>query len=95
MATVVGLVLYDRQTAFAIPLVAAQIVQVGDRDRRQALVLGLAVVLVLALENASRGRSAEGLMGLVHGSQQLDVGPRVTLPKAVPPVGRRSYLPLA
>src|SRR5208337_2176723 len=55
-------------------------------DRGQPLVLRLAVVLVLALQNAPRGRSAQALMRLIDGGQQLDVGPRVALRKAVPPI---------
>src|SRR5271157_5356118 len=86
-----GLGLVIPQTAFAIALLAAQIVQVGHRDARQPLILRLAVLLVFALQNAPCGRSAERVVGLVDGGQQFDVGPRVALRKAVPPIAHRFH----
>ena len=64
----------------------AQIVQVGHRDRRQPLVLRLTVLLVFALQDAPRGRSAERVVGLVDGGQQFDIGPGVALRKTVSPI---------
>jgi len=46
------------QTAFTIARLLAQVVQVGDRERGQALVFRLAVLPILALHNAPRGRPA-------------------------------------
>src|SRR5437660_3981174 len=46
------------QTALAITRLLPQVVQVSHRDRSQALVFRLAVVLILAFENPPRGRPA-------------------------------------
>jgi hypothetical protein len=69
----VGFGLVVRQAPFAIALVA-QIVQVGHRDCCQPLVFRLAVLRVFALENAPRRGSAESLVQLIDGGQQLDIG---------------------
>src|SRR5665213_1569427 len=67
----------------AIALTVAQVVEMAVGYLRQALELGLAVDLELALENGLRGRPGEGLVGLVDRGQQLDVGPCVARRKAV------------
>lgn len=46
------------QTAFAVARLLVQVVQVRHRDRGQPFVLRLAVLPILALQNAPRGRSA-------------------------------------
>ena len=76
------------QTAFAIARLLAQVVQVGHGNRGQARVLRLAVMLVLALQNAPRGRSAQVLVRLIDPGQQFDIGPRIALGKTMAPVGQ-------
>src|SRR5665213_2693758 len=70
----------------AVALAVAQVVEMAVGYLRQALELGLAVDLELALENGLRGRPGEGLMGLIDRGQQLDIGPRVAEREAVPGV---------
>ena len=63
-----------------------QVVQVDHRNHGQQFILGLAVVLELALENAPRGRSAQAFVGLIDGGQQFDIGAIIALREAVPPI---------
>src|SRR5208337_4023862 len=56
------------------------------RDGSQPLVLRLPVVLVLALQNAPRGRSAQGFVGLIDRGQPLDIGASIALWEAVPAI---------
>jgi len=81
-----GLGLDVVQTAFAIARLLPQVVQVGHRDRGQPLVFRLAVLLIRALQNVPRGRSAQAFMRLIDGGQQLHVGAGIALRKAMPPV---------
>ena len=53
------------------------------RDRSQPRELRLAVDRVFALADATRRRIAQGLVGRVDPSQQIDVGPRVARREAV------------
>ena len=81
-----GLGLDVVQAALAIARLLPQVVQVGHRDRGQPLVFRLAVLLIRALQNAPRGRSAQAFMRRIDDGQQLHVGAGVALRKAVPPV---------
>src|SRR5664280_1505852 len=72
------------ETAFAVAWLLPQVVQVGHRDRGQPLVFALAVLLIRALQNAPRGRSAQGLVRLIDDGQQLHVGAGIALRKAMP-----------
>ncbi len=69
----------------AVALVMAQVIKMSDRDGRQPRILGLAIDLEFALQNAPCGWSAQRLMRLIDGGQQLDVGSRVALGKTPPP----------
>ena len=77
------------QAPLAITLAMAQVVQMSHRDRGQPRVFAPSVDVKLAFQNASGGRAAQGFMRLVDRDQQLDVGPRVSLRKTPPLVGRR------
>jgi hypothetical protein len=77
------------QAPLAVALAAAQVVQMSYGDGCQPRVLLSAVELDLALENAPRGRPAQGLMRLVDRGQQLDVGPREPLGETPPPIESR------
>jgi len=81
-----GLGLDVVQAAFAIAWLLPQVVQVGHRDRGQPLVFRLAVLLIRALQNAPRGRPAQGFMRRIDGGQQFHVGAGVALREAVAPV---------
>jgi len=59
--------------AQAIARRATQVVEVAVGQSCQPLKLRLAVNLKLSLENMPRGRTAESLVRLVDGGQQLDV----------------------
>src|SRR5208337_2758520 len=74
------------QATFPVALLVAQVVQVSHRDGGQPLVLRLPVVLVLALQNAPRGRSAQGFVGLIDRGQPFDIGAGIALWKAVPAI---------
>jgi hypothetical protein len=58
----------------------------SHRDRSQPRILLLAVELNLTFENASRRRTAQGLVRLIDRGQKLDVGPRVALGETAPPI---------
>src|SRR5208282_1240205 len=45
-----------------------------------------AVVLILALQNAPRGRSAQAFVGLIDDGQQFDIGASIALREAMPPI---------
>ena len=86
------------QTAFAIARVLPQVVEVGHRDRRQALVFRLAVLPVFSFENAARGRTAQVLVRLIDGGQQFEIGAGVALREAMTPIDRglhRAARPIA
>src|SRR5664279_3710957 len=58
----------------------------------------LAVLLIRALQNVPRGRSAQGLVRLIDGGQQLHVGAGIALREAVPPIAdglELSVVPIA
>src|SRR5260370_37930760 len=78
--------------ALTIARVAAQIVQMPVGNRGQALKLSLAVLTKFALENPPRGRTAQALMGFIDLRQQLDIGARVALRKAMPTAALHPYL---
>ena len=66
----------------------------SHRDAGQPLVFRLAILAILALQNVPRGRSAEGVVGLIHGGQQFDIHPRVALRKAMAAIDDRPELAL-
>ncbi|KFB70498.1 MAG: hypothetical protein AW09_004407 [Candidatus Accumulibacter phosphatis] len=51
----------------------AQVVQVRDGQRRQALIAHVAILTVGPLQEVRYGRSADVFMGFVHLDQQLDI----------------------
>ena len=53
------------------------------------IVIGLAVDLEFALQDAAYGRSREALVGAIGLGQQLDIGGRITVWEAVAPRGSR------
>jgi hypothetical protein len=61
------------------------------REGGQASVLGALEEGELAVEDAPRRRSGEGLVSLVDGGQQLDVGHGVALREPVPAIGRHPH----
>jgi hypothetical protein len=50
------------------------------------LVLRLAAVLVLALQSAPGGRSAQGFVRLIDGGQRFGIGAGIALWEAVPSI---------
>ena len=67
---------------------APQVVDVGGRDRRQALVLVVAVDEVLALEDMAQRRPRQPLVGGIDRRQQGDILVRVAPREAMPPTRR-------
>ena len=81
---------------FAIGPGAPQVVDMRGRDRGQSFVLGLAMDLEFALEDAAHGRSREAFVSGIGLGQQLDIGGRITVWEAVAPRGSRlDYAALA
>src|SRR6266404_3187615 len=76
------------ETAFPIARLLPQVIEVGHRNPRQPLILGLAVLAVFPLENTARGGTAQVLVGLIDGGQQFEVGASIALRKAMTPVRR-------
>jgi len=75
-----------------------QVIEMRHRDRRQPLILGLAVLAVFSLQNTARGGTAQVLVGLIDGGQQFEVGTGIALRKAMTPVRQgleRSAFPIA
>jgi len=70
---------------FAVARPLPQVVEVRNRDRCQPFVLGLAVVAILALQNAPGGRSTQCLVCFIDGSQQFETGAGVGCAKRMPP----------
>ncbi len=67
-----------------IPGALAQVVQVRDRQRGQALVAGIAIHVVGALQQVSNGRAAHVLIGAIHLHQQRDIAGGVLAGKGRP-----------
>ena len=76
------------ETALPIARLLPQVIEVGHRNRRQPLILGLAVLAVFPLQNTARGGTAQVLVGLIDGGQQFEVGTGIALRKAMTPVRR-------
>ena len=73
---------------------APQVVDVGGRDRRQPLILLVAVDAVLALEDMAQRRPRQPLVGGIGCRQQGDILGRVAPRKAMPTELRRLHHPL-
>ncbi len=73
------------QPLAAITRGVPQVVQVAVGDRRQTLVLRLAVDLELTLEDVPGGGAAQALMRPVHAGQRRHVLDRIAARKTAPP----------
>jgi CRP-like cAMP-binding protein len=81
----------EPRNLIAVTRTGSQIVQMRHADLRQPLVLLVAELLVLALQNPPRGRSAQPLVRAVYFRQQGDILGSVPRGEAVPLVRRHPH----
>src|SRR5450755_1759733 len=69
----------------------AQTVNLCRRNRRQTLIVAVAIFVVFPFQNLPRRWSAQSLVCLIHTCQQRDIGARVPVRKTMSPVPLRFY----